>query len=468
MENIQHRFFHVKYLEVLPTSYPCPDCGQSAKRNSIGERTLQEPNLDQPTFLIVRMSVCRCDTPACDRKYFRVPLPFAAPGARYTDQAKGLCVSSITRDGMPFGRVPERVAEDFHLYPSTSTVWEWHRQEGEEVDLTEDYAPWVKAQFSGVLCIDEVYDGPFCLILSTDPLNDVTVAYTLEKKAKDTQRPRMNQAWLDRHLAELKRSGIHPEVVLRDGAVVYDEGLPKAWKQGRCLFHIVEDITDDVLKAINAYRVSLPDPPKRPKGRPKADAPPPAPNVKPEIWHHRYLWGSRPQTIEDRDRTCSHESHRCFEHAEEEILQELCAEHPPLNTSREFMLEIWALFDDPDARFEEVQARYDTMCSHAAYRDNPHLQKALERLSGDTLEKACRFLEYENLPKTNNHVEGKARAFRKRQKSHYKLRRSGTIDRALKMDLLRQKARKQAQGKSPVRLKSKSDAKEHPSLAKAA
>lgn len=468
MENIQHHFFTVKYLEVLPESYPCPDCGQPAKRNSIGERTLQEPHLDHPTFLLVRMSVCRCDNPVCDRKYFRVPLPFAAPGARYTDQAKQLCVSSITRDGMPFSRVPDRVAEDFHLYPSTSTVWTWHRQEAEEVDLTQDYAPWVKAQFSGVLCIDEVYDGPFCLILSTDPLNDVTVAYTLEKKAKDMQRPMMNQEWLNRHLAELKRIGIHPRVVLRDGAVVYDEGLPGEWKQGRCLFHIVQDITDDVLKAINAYRKSLPDPPKRPKGRPKADAPPPAPNVKTEIWHHRYLWVSRPETIEERDRTCSHEHHRCFEHAEEKILQELCAEHPPLHTARDFMLEIWSLFDDPDARFEEIQARYDTLGTHPAYRENAHLQKALERLSGDTLEKACRFLEYENLPKTNNHVEGKARAFRKRQKSHYKLRRSGTIDRALKMDLMRQKARKQAQGKPAVRLKPNSDAQEHPSLPQAA
>ena len=61
MENIHYSFFNVKYVEVLPEEYPCPDCGQQSKRNSIGERTLQEANLDQPTFLIVRMSVCRCD-----------------------------------------------------------------------------------------------------------------------------------------------------------------------------------------------------------------------------------------------------------------------------------------------------------------------------------------------------------------------------------------------------------------------
>ena len=457
MENIQHRFFRVKYVEVLPAQYPCPECGEEAKRNSIGERTLQEANLDEPTFVLVRMSVCRCANAQCSRKYFRVPLPFALPWARYTEGAKELCVSSVTRDGMPFCGVPDRVAEDFHLYPSKSTVWEWHREACDRQDLTVDYEPWVKAQFSGVLCIDEVYDGPFCLILSTDPLNDVTVAYTLEKKTPDTQRPKMSQAWLDRHLWALKRIGIEPTVVMRDGAVVYNNGLPETWDQARCTFHILQDITQDLLNAVGAYRKTLPDPPKRPKGRPKADAPPPVPNVKTEIWHHRYLWTSRPETIEKRDRACTHKTHSCVGHSEEEILQDLCAEHPPLQTIRECMLEIFGLFEDPDATFEEIKTQYDTLCQKPTYQANPDLVKALNHLSGDTLEKAFRFLEYENLPRTNNHAEGKARSFRKRQKNHYRLRRSNAIDRAMKADMLYHKARKQARGDQIVRLQRKGE-----------
>ena len=468
MENIQHRFFRVKYVEVLPEQYPCPDCGQEAKRNSTGERTLQEANLDEPTFVIVRMSVCRCDNASCSRKYFRVPLPFALPWARYTEGAKQLCVSSVIRDGMAFCRVPDRAAEDFHLYPSQSTVWEWHREACEGQDLTVDYEPWVKAQFSGVLCMDEVYDGPFCLILSTDPLNDVTVAYTLETKTEETERPQMSQEWLDRHLWALKRIGITPEVVMRDGAVVYNNGLPETWIQSRCTFHILEDITQDLLHAVNAYRKSLPDPPKRPRGRPKADAPPPPPKVKTEIWHHRYLWVSHPETIEKRDRTCTHQTHRCVGHSEAEILQDLCAEHPPLQTIRECMLEIYGLFEDPDATFEAVRAQYDTLCQTPAYQAHPDLVKALDRLSGDTLEKAFRFLEYENLPRTNNHAEGKARRFRKRQKSHYRLRRSSAIDRAMKADMLHQKARKQARGDPTVRLKRKGEAGQQIPLAEVA
>lgn len=458
MDSIHHSFFTVKYLEVLPDTYPCPDCGQLAKRNSKGERTLQEPSLDRPTFLIVRMSVCKCENPECPRKYFRVPLPFAVPHARYTDHARGVCVSSVARDGMPFSRVPDRVGEDFHLYPSKSTVWAWHGQKTEGIDLSREYDPWVKAIFSGVLGIDEVYDGPFCLIFSTDPLNDVVIAYTLEEKPSGKRRPGMNQAWLDRHLEKLAQMGIKPEQVLRDGAPVYDHGLPEDWDQARCNFHILQDITKDVLQAVNAYRKTLPDPPPRPKGRPKADAPPPQPHVNTEIWHHRYLFVSRPETIQKKDRTCSRDTHSCFEKSERDILQDLCAAHPQLNTARQLMLDIWGLFDDKDAGFAQVQARYDTLCATPAYRDDPHLWDALQKLSGDTLYKACRFLEYENLPKTNNHAEHEARSFRKRQKAHYKLRRAHTIDRAMKAEMMRQKARKEARNDAVMRLKRKGEA----------
>jgi len=383
-------------------------------------------------------------------------------------QVKELSVTSVSRDGMPFRRVPERLAADVHVYPVTSTVWEWHRHTCEAIDLPTEYEPWVTARFSGVLCLDEVYDGAWCVILSTDPLNDVTVAYTIETKEEGQQRPMLKQDWLERHLAALCRMGIQPQVVIRDGAVVYDEGLPSDWEQARCQFHLIQDMAAEVLKAVNAYRKTLPDPPKRAKGRPRAEAPPPEPDVKAAIWHHRYLFVTRPETLQARQGTCAHETHVCCHHPEEEILQTLCADHPPLATARTFMEEIWSLFDDPTTTFPEVKERYERLCATPAYRDDPHLARALACLSGDTLEKACRFLSYTNLPKTNNHVEGAARRFRKRQKSHYKLRQSATIDRAMKAELLRQKARHQARGTPVVHLQTKTDAQHQTLPAQAA
>jgi hypothetical protein len=80
------------------------------------------------------------------------------------------------------------------------------------------------------------------------------------------------------------------------------------------------------------------------------------------------------------------------------------------------MLDIWGLFDDKDACYETVEIRYDALCEQPAYRDN--------------------------------HAEHEARNFRKRQKGHYKLRRSNTIDRAMKAEMMRQKNRKEARGEA--------------------
>lgn len=458
MGSIPYSSFKVKYLEVLPTDHACPTCGHLAKRNSRGQRTIQEPDLEQPSFLMVHMSVCHCKNPDCQTHYFRIPLPFIAPRMRYSPQAVSYSVDSVRRDGMPFCGVPSRMADDFHVYPVKSTVWGWHARACEAIDLGQDYDPFVKAVFSGVLCIDEVYDGPFCLILSTDPLNDITVAYTLETKASDQQRAGFCQAWLDRHLARLEEIGIKPQAVIRDGALIYDRGLPEGWDQQRCQFHLVQDITKDVLKAVNAYRKSLPDPPQRSQGRPKADAPPVPPREKTEIWQHRFLFVSRQETIEERQRTCAYESHQCCGQSQTELLTDLCNAHPSLGTIRSFMTDIYDLFNEDYERLDQVQSRYQVLCLTPAYQENADLSRALAHLQGDTLGKACLHLCYDNMPRTNNHAEGKARRFRKGQKHHYKLRHSHTIDRAMKAELIHQKQRKQTRGDPRVRLQEKTDA----------
>ena len=468
MDSISYESFNVKYLEILPSDHACPSCGQLAKRNSRGQRTIQEPDLEQPSFLMVHMSVCACKNPYCPTHYFRIPLPFIEPRMRYSPEAVSYSVESVSRDGMPFCRVPDRMADDFHLYPVKSTVWGWHGRMCDAIDLSKAYDPFVKATFSGVLCMDEVYDGPFCMILSTDPINDITVAYTLETKPPEKQRAGFCQAWLDRHLARLEEIGIAPQAVIRDGALVYDNGLPCDWDQERCAFHLLQDITTDVLKAVNGYRKSLPDPPKRSKGRPKADAPPlPAP-IKTEIWHHRYLFVCHDETISERARTCGHLNHSCSGRSEDEILTDLCESHPELGTISRFMGDIYDLFSDAYTSVDQVQSRYQDLCLTPEYRDNIDLCRALAHLKGDTLETACLHLLYDNLPRTNNHVEGKARRFRKGQKHHYKLRRSHTIDRAMKADLMRQKQRKQARGDPVVRLRKKADATSQEQLARVA
>ena len=63
----------------------------------------------------------------------------------------------------------------------------WCRAFAEQVDFSTDYQPWVVANFSGILCVDEVYQGDLALLLAVDPAapdGDRLVGYTLLSNIK--------------------------------------------------------------------------------------------------------------------------------------------------------------------------------------------------------------------------------------------------------------------------------------------
>src|SRR5260370_15765183 len=45
----------------------------------------------------------------------------------------------------------------------------WCRSFADQLDFSVDYQPWVVANFSGILCVDEVYQGELALPLAVDP-----------------------------------------------------------------------------------------------------------------------------------------------------------------------------------------------------------------------------------------------------------------------------------------------------------
>jgi len=47
-----------------------------------------------------------------------------------------------------------------------------------QLDLS-DHRRWVLARVSGTLCIDELHLGHYTLLLATDPLQDLPVAFAL-------------------------------------------------------------------------------------------------------------------------------------------------------------------------------------------------------------------------------------------------------------------------------------------------
>jgi len=111
-------------------------------------------DLDQPVLLSVTVSVHHC--PACQH-YFRARPPLLRPDATYSQRVMQKAIQAVHDDGMAMRRVPERLARDFWVAPSEGMVRLWCKAQQAAFDFETDYQRWVVSEFSGILCVDEVY-----------------------------------------------------------------------------------------------------------------------------------------------------------------------------------------------------------------------------------------------------------------------------------------------------------------------
>jgi hypothetical protein len=255
---LNHTPCTIRHLRYSPPYAQCDRCGQPARKVWEVSRTAIDINLEGPVLLLVTVSVHRCS--ACSG-YFRVQPPFLRRNAVYAERVREKAVLSVYEDGMPFRRVTGRLARDFWVSPSEAMIRRWCKEFAEGLDFEEDYQPWVVEEFSGVLCVDEVYQDKLALLLAVDPATpggDRLVGYELihgQVERKD----------VEDFLSHLKRAGIEPKEVVTDGSPLYPNPLKEVWPQAAhqlCLFHETRLVTGEVYKARAALRKSVPKAPQ--------------------------------------------------------------------------------------------------------------------------------------------------------------------------------------------------------------
>ena len=260
---LNHTVCQVREVAYLLPTVPCDRCQQPAARFSTAERVAIDLDLDHPILLLITVSVHFC---APCRHYFRVQPPFLRPDASYTNRVVATAVAAVYQDGMAMRRVPERLARDFWVRPSEASIRQWCRAYRTRFDFLTDYQPWVVQAFSGVLCVDEVYQGQLAFLFAVDPAapdGDRLVGYQLVQGDVDAVR-------VEQFLQQLRAAGIQPNQVITDGSSLYPTVLTKIWPTAAhqlCLFHETRHVTRAVLEVIQAVRRTLPAPPPKPGRR---------------------------------------------------------------------------------------------------------------------------------------------------------------------------------------------------------
>jgi len=279
---------HIRRVRWVEPALPCDRCCAQAPRVWEVARTAIDIDLDTPVLLRVTVSVHHCR--AC-RRYFRAQPPFLRRDALYTTRVVAKAIQSVFMDGLAFRRVPDRLARELWVRPTEGMVRAWCRTYSSQLEVEDSYLPWVVEAFSGILCIDEVYQGALALLLAVDPAGpagDRLVGYHLVDGTVDGET-------VDAFVRRLKEAGICHEEVITDGSALYPAVLAEVWPTAAhqlCLFHETRHMTDAVALVISQARRSLPTPPPRlrqGRGGPLSPAPPTAHVNDPatQQWHLR-------------------------------------------------------------------------------------------------------------------------------------------------------------------------------------
>ena len=107
----------------------CPDCGTAdVVFRSWRHRTVEHPDAERRTYLVLRVGKYLCGNPACARTSFTPPIADAAPYA-HTSRRLQATAARLYRRGKAALRDVEGDLRDFwHTGTGKSSVLRWHRQ----------------------------------------------------------------------------------------------------------------------------------------------------------------------------------------------------------------------------------------------------------------------------------------------------------------------------------------------------
>jgi hypothetical protein len=406
---------HVRTIPVrcAPSQAPCPDCGRLGRRKAIHHRRVRTIAYKRVVYLDVTYGEyrarCRC------RKTFRTTPPGVEPKALYDNTVRQAVLDRILDDGMSVERVIASMRRDFYLDLSDGFVYDCLDWQARRLDLA-DHRRWVLERFSGTLCVDELHLGRTTLLLATDPLQDLPVAFALVS-ANDAGHMR-------RFLKNLQAWGLAPEVVVTDGSNLYPEILAELWPEARhqlCVFHVLKELHQQVLDAVRRLRRALSRRGQRGRKR-KPGRPRKGRSRRRGLTHkeksafiakHRWL------IVKRRDR---------MSQQERADLTTMLSYLPELKVLRDFADRLEMLFE-ADQSEALAWGRHAALLGSRGFLAVPELAAAIGMLPAEKFAKMIAFLRSRacDRVRTNNHVERVNRKLRHQEKARYKWRKRRRI-----------------------------------------
>jgi hypothetical protein len=294
--------------------------------------------------------------------------------------------------------------------------------------MDRGFLDWALEAFSGYVAVDELYEGPYCVLSAVDNRQFKRILYEVldHDPSHDDIVPflrRLKKALDER---ELTLAGI-----TTDGSSLYPEPIREVFGDVAhqiCTFHVIKELIKGVLSAVAKERQRLAQTkPKLKRGRPSSKDK----KARRLARQSKYIQEKISELFEDRFLFVK----RRLKPSERKRLLWITRGLPQLRKLREVMDHIYALFD----------RRCRTQTALNKLRKLRHWVKrfkwigeTLNKVFSANLEKALTFLDDQLLPATSNAVERGNRRHRKMQKSVYRVRNQSCLEGRIALDMIRE------------------------------
>ena len=308
------------------------------------------------------------------------------------------------------------------------------RRRGKKAEqyVATTYIDHVMADFSGYIAMDELYDGPYCILSIVD---NHTCRRLMYKVLDHNPTHQDIKGFLIHFRTVWEERNLELQGITTDGSPLYPEPLAEIFGGVRhqiCEFHILKEINKEILKAITQVRRELKKQlPKLKRGRPSSKADRRAARRKKklqnkitDLFEYRYLFGKHTLTP-----------------SEKKTLQRITRGLPSLRHLRSIMDQVYRLLD---RRCRAETALGKLAKPRRRVRRFNTLGQVLKKLLTPNIEKALTFLNDSLLPSTSHAVERGYRRYRTMQRSIYRVRTQEHIIQRLAIDMQR---KQQAHGR---------------------
>jgi DNA replication initiation complex subunit (GINS family) len=325
----------------------------------------------------------------------------------------------------PVGTSGEIIGFSFPTPPSKTGLRRRGKKTYSKIEA-DDYLDWAFENVSGYIAVDEVYDGPFCVLSVVDNREYKRLTFRVLDHAPTAED-------ILELLQSFQKILRQREVILHgittDGSSLYTEPVRTVFPgvpHQICEFHVKKEINKAILKAVAQVRRELDKTKvKRSKrGRPSTmeDKATVRRNERIDakmraLFEHRYLFVRK--TLTKRER---------------ETLHQITTSLPELRKLREIVDEMYRLYDRRCCRATALQKLRKLRDRLKRFK---RLSKVLSKLESPTVDRSLVFLDDKDLPSTSNAVERGNRRFRKMQKTVYRVRTHGHIRDRVSLDMFR-------------------------------